>query len=194
MYLHDLAWFAKNDVYGNTWNFGQVSAITVWVPPIVEYIHLEMRGMQRAFDHRLLPPYKISKTQDTEHDQEVNPNEILPMNDGQYDLETGNKESPRPIELVTPISASSATPLSYDDEDIGKATLTQDDDLIDEYDIAHQDRYTASHDHHPTEQPDSMILLQPYDDRYATGNRDTERLLPPLDFSCDGPKFSSISF
>lgn len=43
MYLHDLAWFAENDVYGNTWNFGQVFAITVWVPPIVEYIHLEMR-------------------------------------------------------------------------------------------------------------------------------------------------------
>lgn len=45
MYLHDLAWFAKNDVYGNTWNFGQVFAITVWVPPIVEYIHLETRKL-----------------------------------------------------------------------------------------------------------------------------------------------------
>ncbi|KAL8848447.1 MAG: hypothetical protein Q9221_006554, partial [Calogaya cf. arnoldii] len=41
MYLHDLAWFAKNDINGDTWDFGQVFAITVWVPPIVEYIHLE---------------------------------------------------------------------------------------------------------------------------------------------------------
>ena len=45
MYLHDLAWFAKNKVNGNTWNFGQVFAITVWVPPIVEYIHLELRKL-----------------------------------------------------------------------------------------------------------------------------------------------------
>ena len=45
LYLYDLAWFAENEVNGNTWNFGQVFAITVWVPPIVEYIHLELRKL-----------------------------------------------------------------------------------------------------------------------------------------------------
>ena len=45
MYLNDLAWFAITEVNGNTWNFGQVFAITVWVPPVVEYIHLEMRKL-----------------------------------------------------------------------------------------------------------------------------------------------------
>ena len=43
MFLSDLAWFASNDVYNKTWNFGQVVAITVWAPPICEYIHLEIR-------------------------------------------------------------------------------------------------------------------------------------------------------
>ncbi|KAL8893900.1 MAG: hypothetical protein Q9192_004810 [Flavoplaca navasiana] len=50
MYLHDLAWFAENDINGNTWNFGQVFAITVWVPPVVEYIHLELRKL-------MIPPH-----------------------------------------------------------------------------------------------------------------------------------------
>lgn len=45
MYLHDLAWFAKNGINGNSWNFGQVFAITVWLPPVVGYIHLEMREL-----------------------------------------------------------------------------------------------------------------------------------------------------
>lgn len=49
MFLGDLAWFARNDVYSKTWNFGQVVAITVWAPPICEYIHLEVRkSMQRS--------------------------------------------------------------------------------------------------------------------------------------------------
>ena len=43
IFLNDLAWFATNQVYSKTWNFGQVVAITVWAPPICEFIHLELR-------------------------------------------------------------------------------------------------------------------------------------------------------
>ena len=43
----------------HTWSFGQIVAITVWAPPLCEYLHLELRGMTRGFQHRLLPPYKI---------------------------------------------------------------------------------------------------------------------------------------
>ena len=43
IFLYDLAWFAYNEVYSNTWNFGQVVAITVWAPPLCEFIHLELR-------------------------------------------------------------------------------------------------------------------------------------------------------
>lgn len=45
MYLHDLAWFIQNGAIGNTWSFGQIFAIAVWLPPVVEYIHLEMREL-----------------------------------------------------------------------------------------------------------------------------------------------------
>lgn len=66
-FLKDLAWFHKNDVYNNNWNFGQVCAITVWAPPICEYIHLEVRGMQRGFEHRLLPPFRVTRSSDVEN-------------------------------------------------------------------------------------------------------------------------------
>lgn len=43
MFIRDLSWFAENDVYSKTWNFGQVVAITVWAPPVCEFFHLEIR-------------------------------------------------------------------------------------------------------------------------------------------------------
>ncbi|KAL6720051.1 hypothetical protein ACLMJK_001972 [Lecanora helva] len=63
-FCRDLAVFASNGSYSKTWNFGQVVAITVWAPPLFEYIHLELRGMKRGFDHKLLPPYRITKNED----------------------------------------------------------------------------------------------------------------------------------
>ncbi|CAF9934798.1 MAG: hypothetical protein ALECFALPRED_006095 [Alectoria fallacina] len=50
-----------------TWTFGQIVAITVWAPPLCEYFHLELRGMKRGFQHRLLPPYKVVASVTTAH-------------------------------------------------------------------------------------------------------------------------------
>lgn len=93
MFLHDLAWFAKNDVYSKTWNFGQVVAITVWAPPICEFIHLEIRGMQRGFDHRLIPPYKVSRSSDVDNDVNRKVDAIEMENRGSVDLEQGKGPS-----------------------------------------------------------------------------------------------------
>jgi len=43
IFAQDLAYFAINGNYSKTWNFGQIVAITVWAPPLCEYIHLELR-------------------------------------------------------------------------------------------------------------------------------------------------------
>ena len=43
----------------NAWTFGQIVAITIWAQPLCEYLHLELLGMTRGFQHRLLPPYKV---------------------------------------------------------------------------------------------------------------------------------------
>ena len=42
-FLSALRWFYTAGASGSNWNFGQIVAITLWIPPIVEYIHLEMR-------------------------------------------------------------------------------------------------------------------------------------------------------
>ncbi|KAL9621770.1 MAG: hypothetical protein Q9204_008089, partial [Flavoplaca sp. TL-2023a] len=193
LYLYDLAWFAENEVNGNTWNFGQVFAITVWVPPIVEYIHLELRGMHRAFDHRLLPPFRISRIPAPNPAAEVELINILPSKTEDSDLESGNKGSSASIAPVTSTSSSSASPSSPgDDEDIGNATNMEAYNDLDDDDIVHQDHYDDSSGYHPTDQPDSIIPLQSYNG-HGTGDQDTKRLLPPLDFSGDGTNFSSIS-
>ncbi|KAL8767693.1 MAG: hypothetical protein Q9209_005873 [Squamulea sp. 1 TL-2023] len=106
MFLHDLAWFASNEVIGNTWNFGQVFAITVWAPPIIEYIHLEMRGMQRAFDYRLLPPFRVSRGVDAKHDQNVHNVEMWPKSQGQHDLERGKDLTVHELSPIPPPSPS----------------------------------------------------------------------------------------
>ena len=94
LFSRALVSFAGNDIYSKTWNFGQVVAITVWAPPLFEYIHLELRksslsflislheiswiqithadsvdcqgGMRRGFEHKLLPPYRLTRMKDLE--------------------------------------------------------------------------------------------------------------------------------
>ncbi|KAL8720767.1 MAG: hypothetical protein Q9181_007855 [Wetmoreana brouardii] len=89
IFLHNLAWFAKNNVYNNSWSFGQVFAITVWLPPICEFIHLEIRGVQRGFDHRLLPPFRVYRSSDVEHDAAARSSETLTEVQGDDDLKKG---------------------------------------------------------------------------------------------------------
>lgn len=43
LYLSNLKVFASKDAYDDTWTFGQVVALTIWVPPLCEYVHYEMR-------------------------------------------------------------------------------------------------------------------------------------------------------
>ena len=45
VFCQELAYFASNgSSISKAWNFGQVVALTVWLPPLSEYIHLELRG------------------------------------------------------------------------------------------------------------------------------------------------------
>lgn len=229
MYLHDLAWFAKNDVHGNTWNFGQVFAITVWVPPIVEYVHLEMRrfipaspfeavntsltgvlgiqylervpryldcpgksdavtvqglwicftdvraiigGMHRAFDHRLLPPFRVSRT------GRVDTMNILPTRSGEQDeLESGNRNLSGPVELTTPTSASLATPSKHDDDNVGEAINIQDNDRFHGCDNPHRDQYDEFHTQATGEANSSIPLTSTIGD--GNGDRFGPSAEPP---------------
>ena len=74
-----------------TWTFGQVVAITVWTPPLCEYFHLEVRGMKRGFQHRLLPPYTVSATDSTA--RPVPDRELCKLADHDADVRTGDMMS-----------------------------------------------------------------------------------------------------
>lgn len=43
LYISNLKVFATKKAYNNTWTFGQVVALTLWAPPLCEYVHVEMR-------------------------------------------------------------------------------------------------------------------------------------------------------
>ncbi|KAL8936890.1 MAG: hypothetical protein Q9216_004692 [Gyalolechia sp. 2 TL-2023] len=112
MFLRDLAWFAENDVYSKTWNFGQIVAITVWAPPVCEFIHLEIRGMQRGFNHRLLYPYRVSKNSNIGFNGEAKIDGMETGDYGDNDLEQG-REPPR---ASSPLQADPSSPPNSGDK------------------------------------------------------------------------------
>lgn len=36
-FANDLNWFRENEIYDPSWGFGQIVAILVWAPPVLEY-------------------------------------------------------------------------------------------------------------------------------------------------------------
>ncbi|KAI9813396.1 MAG: hypothetical protein M1827_004070 [Pycnora praestabilis] len=55
VYFIDLASFSKYgfNLISDDWAFGQVVAITVWVPPLLEYLKLELEGTAEGHRYRL---------------------------------------------------------------------------------------------------------------------------------------------
>ena len=60
-FLSDLSWFATSKTSKTDgWTFGQVVALSVWLPPLFEYAYLELRGVRKGFQYRLRPgDYKV---------------------------------------------------------------------------------------------------------------------------------------
>lgn len=42
-----------------SWGWGQILAVTIWVPPVFEFINLFIYGMRRGSQYRLPVPYKV---------------------------------------------------------------------------------------------------------------------------------------
>lgn len=88
-------------------------------------------GMHRAFDYRLLPPFRVSRT------GEVDTVNTLPMrSEGQDDLERGDKDASGPVELTTPASASFATSSGHDDDNVDEAITIHDNNHLDDNSIS----------------------------------------------------------
>ncbi|KAL8960223.1 MAG: hypothetical protein Q9193_003030 [Seirophora villosa] len=121
-FLYGLAWFGRNKCYNMTWNFGQVVALTVWAQPICEYIYLELRGLRRGFDHKLLPPYRVSRDDDVVHNHAVSHRPAASeKSHSTGDLERG-EEMPQ---IACP--AQGAPSMYVGEDDVELASLPADD-------------------------------------------------------------------
>jgi len=43
------------------WTFGQLIAVTIWAPVMIEYVYSAIWGVEEAHEHRLASPYKVIK-------------------------------------------------------------------------------------------------------------------------------------
>lgn len=84
-YLSDVLFLAASNSFSNVilrWNYSQVIALSVWAPPIFEYVYLQsgktrvrqyevntdqiIGGMKGGFDYKSRPPYKFIRQDDIE--------------------------------------------------------------------------------------------------------------------------------
>ncbi|KAK3058744.1 hypothetical protein LTR09_000309 [Extremus antarcticus] len=50
---------ALQDLKASQWTFGQILAVTIWAPPLVEYIRSAIEGVDEANEHRFVSPYRV---------------------------------------------------------------------------------------------------------------------------------------
>ncbi|RMX87038.1 hypothetical protein D0868_15048 [Hortaea werneckii] len=77
------------------WTFGQLIAVTIWAPILIEFLYSAIFGVEEAQEHRLIAPFKVTK-------QEFNPvedNSKIPLNNGKQDTFYRRLDSPSEMEL-----------------------------------------------------------------------------------------------
>ncbi|KAI4162058.1 MAG: hypothetical protein LQ342_004370 [Letrouitia transgressa] len=57
----DLEWFNSSNVYDPSWGFGQIVAILVWAPTIVDYLWEQKRGYPKASEYKMPRMYEVVK-------------------------------------------------------------------------------------------------------------------------------------
>ena len=57
----DLEWFGSNHVNNPTWSFGQIVAILVWAPTLVDYMWEQFRGYRKGAEHKTPRMYEVVK-------------------------------------------------------------------------------------------------------------------------------------
>ena len=59
LYLFSI--YFKHSVISQKWSFGQIIAVTVWVPSVVEYIYIEYNGVVEASKYRYPAPLQLTE-------------------------------------------------------------------------------------------------------------------------------------
>ncbi|KAK5124059.1 hypothetical protein LTR85_002256 [Meristemomyces frigidus] len=54
-------WILLENAQGGAWALGQIIAVAVWVPVIIEWLYLSIGGIEKGFKYRLVAPYHVVK-------------------------------------------------------------------------------------------------------------------------------------
>ena len=123
-------------------------------------------GIKRGFEHRLLPPFKVTKSSDSEYAAGTNANESSVADHDSDDLEAG-KESPYTrdtVQFIPPIITPEGRELS------GISALRTEEGSEDGSDYSDDGLYETNQRGRPT------AIIAEHEDREEEGDR--ERLLP----------------
>lgn len=52
----------RGSITNHTWSFGQILAVLIWVPCLVEFINLEINGVFKGSEYRFPPPLALATT------------------------------------------------------------------------------------------------------------------------------------
>ena len=52
--------FHEEKFYLHDWSFGQAVAILIWVPPLAELLNVEIRGLKKGLQSRVIKPYIVT--------------------------------------------------------------------------------------------------------------------------------------
>ncbi|RMY57823.1 hypothetical protein D0864_13454 [Hortaea werneckii] len=77
------------------WTFGQLIAVTIWAPILIEFLYSAIFGVEEAQEHRLIAPFKVTK----QASNPVEDNSKILLNNGKQDTVYRRLDSPSETEL-----------------------------------------------------------------------------------------------
>ncbi|RMY20942.1 hypothetical protein D0867_03633 [Hortaea werneckii] len=77
------------------WTFGQLIAVTIWAPILIEFLYSAIFGVEEAQEHRLIAPFKVTK----QASNSIEDNSKIPLNNGKQDTFYRRLDSPSEMEL-----------------------------------------------------------------------------------------------
>ncbi|RMY65617.1 hypothetical protein D0863_09000 [Hortaea werneckii] len=77
------------------WTLGQLIAVTIWAPILIEFLYSAIFGVEEAQEHRLIAPFKVTK----QASNPVEDNSKILLNNGKQDTVYRRLDSPSEMEL-----------------------------------------------------------------------------------------------
>lgn len=77
------------------WKFGQLIAVTIWAPILIEFLYSAIFGIEEAQEHRLIAPFKVTK----QASNPVEDNSTIPLNNRRQNTFYRRLDSPSEMQF-----------------------------------------------------------------------------------------------